>query len=50
MFIENAGPRYTKALNVDLPISRLFDGLGCTMAYRQRITVMLRELREIHSS
>jgi hypothetical protein len=31
--IANAGPRYTSELNVELPIWRLFDGIGRTPAF-----------------
>jgi len=31
--VINAGARYTPALNVELPIARLFDGLGRTIAF-----------------
>lgn len=44
--IENAGPRYSPDLNVNLPISRLFDGLGRTTEFRARITDFLARLTE----
>jgi hypothetical protein len=31
---ENLGERYTPELNVDLPVARLYDGLGCTDRFR----------------
>ena len=39
--IENAGERYTPEINVELPVTRLFDGLGRTPAFFVR-------LREMH--
>lgn len=41
----NAGPRYTPELNVDLPISRNFDGLGRTAVFYNRIAKAYGELR-----
>jgi len=35
--IANVGPRYTPELNVELPITRLFDGLGRTPDFYTRI-------------
>lgn len=43
--IANAGARYTAELNVELPVSKLFDGLGRTLAFRERVLAMVRELR-----
>ena len=35
---DNAGPRYTPELNVELPVARLFDGLGRTPAFCKRLS------------
>jgi hypothetical protein len=35
--IKNLGPRYTPEFHVDLPIARVFDGLCCEHAFRDRI-------------
>src|SRR6202041_1331347 len=37
--VENAGPRYTPKLNVDLPIADVFEGLGRTPAFYGRFRV-----------
>jgi len=36
--IDNAGPRYSRELNVDLPIAKLFDGLVRSTPFFDRIT------------
>lgn len=36
----NVGERYTPELNVDLPVARLFDGLGRTEAFRLRFLTL----------
>lgn len=36
--IDNAGARYSRELNVDLPIAKLFDGLARSKAFFDRIT------------
>jgi hypothetical protein len=38
------GPRYTPDLNVDLPIARLFDGLGRTTAFFERLDALMHTL------
>jgi hypothetical protein len=43
--IKNVGPRYTPALNIDLPIARLFDGLSRTRSFYGRIEEAIGELR-----
>ena len=37
--LENAGPRYSQELNVELPIARLFEGLGRTDSFYQEIKI-----------
>jgi hypothetical protein len=43
--IKNVGPRYTPALNIDLAIARLFDGLSRTHSFYTRIEEAVSELR-----
>jgi hypothetical protein len=43
--IKNVGPRNTPALNVDLPIARLFDGLSRTRSFYSRVEDTIGELR-----
>ena len=43
--IKNVGPRYTPALNVELPISHLFDGLSRTASFYGRIEKRISEIR-----
>jgi len=43
--VKNVGPRYTRALNVDLPISRLFDGLSRTSSFYQWIGERISDVR-----
>ena len=38
--IANVGPRYSPELNVELPISRLFDGIGRTSHFYERLRVL----------
>ena len=45
----NAGPRYSPELNVELPISRLFDGLGRTPAFINRLSVLAGTIRRTAS-
>jgi hypothetical protein len=42
--IANAGSRYSPEFNVELPISRLFDGLGRTESFFNRIKVLQRKV------
>jgi hypothetical protein len=44
--ITNASDRYTPELHVDLPISNVFDALGRTPAFHDRLNTLYRELRE----
>jgi hypothetical protein len=44
--IANAGDRYTPVLNVDLPISRVFEGLGRSPEFFGEITGLYRILRK----
>jgi hypothetical protein len=43
--INQAGPRYTSALNVELPVAEVFDGLGRTPAFVNRAKVYARDLK-----
>lgn len=42
--IANAGPRYTPALNVELPIAQIFDGLGRTRNFYAKITTLTKKI------
>jgi|GEM_PF-5733050 hypothetical protein len=44
--LAHAGPRYTPALNIELPVSFIFEGLGRTPAFKQRIREHLRDIRD----
>lgn len=44
--IEVAGPRYTPELSIDLPIAGLFEGLGRTTAFENRLRQALRRIRD----
>ncbi|MES1240705.1 MAG: ATP-binding protein [Acidobacteriota bacterium] len=44
--LHHAGPRYTEKLHVDLPIAFLFESLGRTQAFQDRLRSGLRKLRE----
>lgn len=48
--VANAGPRYSPELNVDLPISRLFDGLGRTPDFHLRIKVLYGKIKRAHAN
>jgi len=43
--VANVGPRYTPELNVELPIARLFDGLGRTPDFYNRINELCGKIR-----
>lgn len=43
--VADAGPRYTPQLHVDLPIARVFDGLGRTAAFEHLLRERLAALR-----
>ena len=43
--VANAGDRYTPVLNVDLPIARIFDGLGRSPDFFNQIEGLYRKLR-----
>jgi hypothetical protein len=47
--IQNAGPRYTPELNVDLPIAKIFDGLGRTKAFFDRLQELRGKIKRAHS-
>jgi hypothetical protein len=44
--VANAGLRYTPELHVELPISRLFDGLGQTTDFYTRVKALFGRLRK----
>ena len=44
--IEDAGPRYTPELNVDLPIVSVFDSLARTNEFETRLRTTLRGIRD----
>jgi hypothetical protein len=50
---QKAGARYTPELNVDLPISEIFDGISRTDNYytviRTKYGELLREFRHVNS-
>ena len=48
--IDNAGPRYTPELNVELPISRVFDGLGVTSDFHVPLARLRSRLRRAYSA
>lgn len=43
--IANAGPRYSRDLNIELPIAKLFDGLARTKAFFERLTYFYTKIR-----
>jgi len=47
--VANVGPRYTPELNVELPIARLFDGLGQTPDFYTRIMNLYGKIKTTHS-
>lgn len=44
--IANVGPRYTPELNVQLPIARLFQGLGRTPEFYLRVKELLKKVKK----
>lgn len=48
--IANVGPRYTPELNVELTIARLFDGLGRTSEFYNRIKVLYGKIKRAFSN
>lgn len=47
--VSNVGPRYTPELNVELPVARLFDGLGRTPEFYARVRSLYGELKKTYS-
>jgi len=47
--VANVGPRYTPELNVELPIARLFDGLGQTPDFYTRIMNLYGPIKTTYS-
>ncbi len=47
--VANAGARYTPELNVELPISRAFDGLGRRPEFFRELKRHLRDVRRAHA-
>jgi hypothetical protein len=48
--IDAAGPRYTSALNIKLPIAKVFDGLGRTPEFINRIKLYVRDIKKSFTS
>ncbi|MFG6100608.1 AVAST type 2 anti-phage system protein Avs2 [Leptothoe sp. ISB3NOV94-8A] len=48
--IENAKPRYTPEINVELPITKLFDGLGRTTNFYKRIDTLHAKIKKSFST
>lgn len=44
--LHHAGARYTSKVHVDLPIAFLFEGLGRTQVFQDRLRSRLRQVRE----
>jgi len=44
--IKNAGPRYTPELNVDVPISKIFDALGRSDEYKLKLKYFIGRLNK----
>lgn len=44
--IANAGPRYSPMHHVELPLAKIFDGLGRTKAFFDQISVVYGKLKE----
>jgi len=47
--IADVGPRYSPQLSVELPIARLFHGLGRTSEFYSRIKVQYGKIRRVHT-
>ena len=47
--VEVAGPRYTPELDVELPVARLFDGLGRTSEFHKRIKAQYGKIKKAYS-
>jgi len=47
--VANVGPRYTPEINVELPISRLFDGLGRAPGFYTRIINLYGKIKTTYS-
>jgi len=48
--VANVGPRYTPELNVELPITRLFDGLGRTSEFYTRLKVLYGKIKRKYTN
>lgn len=48
--IAATGPRYTPEMNVNLPIAHLFDGLGRTAAFFERLSAQVTNVKQIYRS
>jgi len=44
--IANVGPRYTPELNIDLPIAHLFDGLGRSQEFYDRLIELYNQIKK----
>ncbi len=47
--VANAGPRYSPELHVGLPIAKVFDGLGRTPAFYERIESLYADIAKAYS-
>lgn len=47
--VANAGPRYTPDLDVQLPVARLFDGLGRTSQFYNRVKVLYGKIKRAYA-
>ncbi|MHA1279852.1 MAG: AVAST type 2 anti-phage system protein Avs2 [Candidatus Helarchaeota archaeon] len=47
--VANVGPRYTPELNVELPIARLFDGLGRTPDFYNRVKDLYGKIKTTYN-
>jgi hypothetical protein len=47
--VANVGPRYTPELNIELPIAQLFDGLGRSTEFYERLMGLYSEIKKAKS-
>ena len=47
--IKNVGPRYTPEVNVELPIAKIFDGLGRTQDFFRRLRTIQHQIQKFSS-
>lgn len=46
--LPNAGPRYQPQINVELEISKIFDGIGRTKSFQDELKRQLGKMRKMH--